>query len=326
MSRRSIRTFFKSLTSRSIIGEEEKSDEFKYQYEKSQDGYHEVCAMKFSFWQVLVEQYEDNMLEQHDQMVNKKCAPQNQSRHDWEKKTFNAIERLCSANSGHLPWTLAWQIYAITPNDINGSCNSWTPPTPKSKETLNSPGIRLPGTFCQGCCQRNSGTRNPSGSVSGTNFERVSPESGTKLPIHYFHNLEYVLQKMQHCSLNIAGKKNLRSFVISGHFDVCQFIIETTASLHVNDPFTPKRFAPQNHSHHWCNTNSGHLPWNHCLTKAPRNLSSTCINEELQLVIGRPQSIETPLNSFKKRSHIFKSLLAPTVRMILYYDFTNPTG
>ena len=108
------------------------------------------------------------------------------------------------------------------------------------------------------------------------------------------------------------------------HFDVCPFIIETTASLYVNDPFTLKRFAPQNHSHHWCNTNSGHLPWNHCLTKAPRNLSSTCINEELQLVIGRPHSIETPLNSFKNRSHIFKLLLAPTIRMILYYDFTTP--
>ena len=156
------------------------------------------------------------------------------------------------------------------------------------------------------------------------NFERASPESGTKLPLHYFHNLEYVLQKMQHCSLNIAGNKNLRSFVISRHFDVSPFIIETTASLYVNDPFTPKRFAPQNHSHQWCNTNSGHLPWNHCLTKAPRHLSSPCINEELQLVIGRPHSIETPLNSFKNRSHIFKSLLVPTVRMILHYDFTTP--
>ena len=39
-------------------------------------------------------------------------------------------------------------------------------------------------------------------------------------------------------------EKNLRSFVISGHFDVCQFIIETTASLYVNDPFTPKRDLP----------------------------------------------------------------------------------
>ena len=155
------------------------------------------------------------------------------------------------------------------------------------------------------------------------NFERASLESGTKLPLHYFHNLEYVLQKMQHCSLNIA-EKNLRSFVICRHFDICQFIIETTASLYVNDPLTPKRFAPQKRSHHWCNTNSGHLPWNHCLTKAPRKLSSTCINEELQLVIGRPNTIETPLNSFKNGSHIFKSLLAPTVRMILYYDFTTP--
>ena len=62
------------------------------------------------------------------------------------------------------------------------------------------------------------------------NFERASPKSGTKLPLHYFHNLEYVLQKMQHCSLNIA-EKNPRSFVISRHFDVSPFIIETTASL-----------------------------------------------------------------------------------------------
>ena len=46
------------------------------------------------------------------------------------------------------------------------------------------------------------------------NFERASPESGTKLPLHYFHNLEYVLQKMQHCFLNIAGKisEKLRNF------------------------------------------------------------------------------------------------------------------
>ena len=33
----------------------------KYQYKKSQDQYHEACAVKFSFWQVLVEQYEDYM-------------------------------------------------------------------------------------------------------------------------------------------------------------------------------------------------------------------------------------------------------------------------
>ena len=77
-----------------------------------------------------------------------------------------------------------------------------------------------------------------------------------------------------------------------------------------------QRFAPQNHSHHWCNTNSGHLPWNHCLTKAPRNLSSTCINEELQLVIGRPLSIETPLNSFKNRSHISSAECKKVVRDI----------
>ena len=81
------------------------------------------------------------------------------------------------------------------------------------------------------------------------NFEKASPGSGTKLPLRYFHNLEYVLPKMQHCSLDIA-EKNLRNFVISMHFDVCPFIIETTASLYVNDPFTLKRFAPQNHSHH----------------------------------------------------------------------------
>ena len=174
--------------------------------------------------------------------------------------------------------------------------------------------------------QRNSGTRNPSGSVSGTKLWKSFIWKRDKASDTLFSQPGICLAENATLIFKHCRKKNLRSFVISRHFDVCPFIIETTPSLYVNDPFTPKRFAPQNHSHHWCNTNSGHLPWNHCLTKAPRNLSSTCINEELQLVIGRPHSIETQLSSFKKRSHISKSLLAPTVRMILYYDFTNPTG
>ena len=39
------------------------------------------------------------------------------------------------------------------------------------------------------------------------NIESVPPESGTKHPLHYSHNLKYVLQKMQHCSLNITEQK-----------------------------------------------------------------------------------------------------------------------
>ena len=202
-------------------------------------------------------------------------------------------------------------------------------------------GITLPdSTFCQGyfqelLCygfyrlQKNSLTWSPFGSACGTKHRKRSTWKRDQASATLFSQPEICLAENATLFFKHYWTKNLRSSIISGHFDVCTFTIETTASLSVRTMiFLPLSDVPHRTMDATIGNKILSMVSTACVTLTQATSPETIAWQKLPNPISPLASmtncsssqadhtwsgmIETPLNSFKNRSHIFKSVLVPT--------------